>query len=179
MNGIDAVTIATGNDWRAVEAGAHAFAARSGQYSPLAVWRRGETGRGEPGVLVGRLELPMALGTVGGTLRVHPAARLSLQMLGVTGAGDLAQIASAVGLSNNLSAARARHGRHPARPHGPARPKRRRGGRGRGEHGGAGRADDRRGPGHHARGGPARPRCRTRRAGSRRHERRVAPRLVP
>ncbi len=107
LNGIDAVTIATGNDWRAVEAGAHAFAARSGHYSPLAVWRRGETTDGEPGILVGRLELPMALGTVGGTLRVHPAARLSLQMLGVTGAGDLAQIASAVGLSNNLSAVRA------------------------------------------------------------------------
>jgi hydroxymethylglutaryl-CoA reductase len=107
LNGIDAVTIATGNDWRAVEAGAHAFAARSGRYSPLAVWRRAETRPGEPGVLVGRLEMPMALGTVGGTLRVHPAARLSLQMLGVTGAGDLAQIASAVGLANNLSAVRA------------------------------------------------------------------------
>jgi len=104
MNGIDAVTIATGNDWRAVEAGAHAFAARSGHYAPLAVWRRGA---GSPGVLTGRLELPMALGTVGGTLRVHPAARLSLQMLGVTGAGDLAQIAAAVGLANNLSAVRA------------------------------------------------------------------------
>jgi hydroxymethylglutaryl-CoA reductase len=105
MNGIDAVTIATGNDWRAVEAGAHAYAARSGQYSPLVVWRRAE-GVG-PGVLVGRLEMPMALGTVGGTLRVHPAARLSLQMLGVTRSGDLAQIAAAVGLANNLSAVRA------------------------------------------------------------------------
>jgi hydroxymethylglutaryl-CoA reductase len=77
MNGIDAVVIATGNDWRAVEAGAHAYAARSGQYAPLAIWRR------EGNVLVGRLELPMSLGTVGGTLRVHPGARLSLQMLGI------------------------------------------------------------------------------------------------
>ena len=65
MNGVDAVTIATGNDWRAVEAGAHAFAARTGHYSPLATWRRSAQG-----VLVGRIELPMALGTVGGTLRV-------------------------------------------------------------------------------------------------------------
>jgi len=107
MNGIDAVTIATGNDWRAVEAGAHAFAARSGQYSPLVVWRRAEpTGEGE-GVLVGKLEMPMALGTVGGTLRVHPAARLSLQLLGVSSASELAKIAASVGLANNLSAVRA------------------------------------------------------------------------
>src|SRR5438270_12357931 len=83
MNGIDAVVIATGNDWRAVEAGAHAFAARSGKYSPLATWRR------EGGALVGRLEVPMALGTVGGTLRVHPAARLSLRMLGISDASEL------------------------------------------------------------------------------------------
>jgi hydroxymethylglutaryl-CoA reductase len=101
MNGVDAVTIATGNDWRAVEAGAHAFAARSGRYSPLSIWRR------EDDTLVGRLELPMAVGTVGGTLRVHRAARLSLRLLGVEGAGELAQIAAAVGLANNLSAVRA------------------------------------------------------------------------
>jgi hydroxymethylglutaryl-CoA reductase len=107
MNGIDAVTIATGNDWRAVEAGAHAYAARSGTYAPLAVWRREAPKDGVEGVLVGRLEMPMALGTVGGTLRVHPAARLSLQMLGVTAASDLAQIAACVGLANNLSAVRA------------------------------------------------------------------------
>jgi hydroxymethylglutaryl-CoA reductase len=111
MNGVDAVTIATGNDWRAVEAGAHAFAARGGTYAPLSTWRR-EPVRREHGVnaermLLGRLELPMALGTVGGTLRVHPAARLSLRMLGVTNAGELAQIAAAVGLANNLSAVRA------------------------------------------------------------------------
>jgi hydroxymethylglutaryl-CoA reductase len=101
MNGIDAVTMATGNDWRAVEAGAHAFAARSGRYSPLAVWRR----RGDD--LEGRLELPMALGTVGGTLRVHPAARLSLRILGVSDAQGLAAIAASIGLASNLAAVRA------------------------------------------------------------------------
>ncbi|HEY2367971.1 MAG TPA: hydroxymethylglutaryl-CoA reductase, degradative [Polyangiaceae bacterium] len=101
MNGVDAVVIATGNDWRAVEAGAHAFAARSGHYAPLATWR------GEGDALVGRIELPMALGTVGGTLRVHPAARLSLRLLGVTGAQDLAMIAASIGLASNLAAVRA------------------------------------------------------------------------
>ncbi len=101
MNGIDAVVIATGNDWRAVEAGAHAYAARSGRYQPLAVWSRdGDT-------LVGVVELPMALGTVGGTLRVHPAARLSLRLLAVTDAQELAGIAAAVGLASNLAAVRA------------------------------------------------------------------------
>jgi hydroxymethylglutaryl-CoA reductase len=101
MNGIDAVVIATGNDWRAVEAGAHAFAARSGRYAPLATWRR------DGDALVGRIELPLALGTVGGTLRVHPAARLSLRMLGITSSGELATIAAAVGLASNLAAVRA------------------------------------------------------------------------
>jgi hydroxymethylglutaryl-CoA reductase len=101
MNGIDAVVIATGNDWRAVEAGAHAFAARSGRYAPLAIWRR----KGES--IEGWLELPLALGTVGGTLRVHPAARLSLSMLGVSAAQELAAIAASVGLASNLAAVRA------------------------------------------------------------------------
>ncbi|NOU29239.1 MAG: hydroxymethylglutaryl-CoA reductase, degradative [Polyangiaceae bacterium] len=101
MNGIDAVTIATGNDWRAVEAGAHAFAARSGRYSPLATWRR------EGDVLVGKIELPMALGTVGGTLRVHPGARLSLRLLGTESASQLATVAAAMGLASNLAAVRA------------------------------------------------------------------------
>jgi hydroxymethylglutaryl-CoA reductase len=111
MNGVDAVVIATGNDWRAVEAGAHAFAARSGHYAPLATWR------GEGDALVGRIELPMALGTVGGTLRVHPAARLSLRLLGLdpakrerhetTSAQDLAMIAASIGLASNLAAVRA------------------------------------------------------------------------
>jgi hydroxymethylglutaryl-CoA reductase len=101
MNGVDAVVIATGNDWRAVEAGAHAYAARSGRYQPLAVWRR------DGDAVEGRLELPLALGTVGGTLRVHPAARLSLRMLGVTDAQQLAAIAASVGLASNLAAVRA------------------------------------------------------------------------
>jgi hydroxymethylglutaryl-CoA reductase len=101
MNGIDAVVIATGNDWRAVEAGAHAYAARTGSYQPLAVWRR------DGDRLEGRIELPLALGTVGGTLRVHPAARLSLRLLGVTDAQELAAIAASVGLASNLAALRA------------------------------------------------------------------------
>lgn len=101
MNGIDAVVIATGNDWRAVEAGAHAFAARSGQYRPLSIWRR------DGDALTGFLELPLALGTVGGTLRVHPSARLSLDVMGVTDAADLAAVAASVGLASNLAAVRA------------------------------------------------------------------------
>jgi len=101
MNGVDAVVIATGNDWRAVEAGAHAYATRTGHYRPLAVWRR------DAGELLGMLEMPLALGTVGGTLRVHPAARLSLRMLGVTDAQQLACIAASVGLASNLAAVRA------------------------------------------------------------------------
>jgi hydroxymethylglutaryl-CoA reductase len=101
MNGVDAVVIATGNDWRAVEAGAHAYATRTGRYTPLAVWRR------DGDELTGFLEMPLALGTVGGTLRVHPAARLSLRMLGVSDAQELAGIAGAVGLASNLAAVRA------------------------------------------------------------------------
>jgi len=101
MNGVDAVVVATGNDWRAVEAGAHAYAARSGRYAPLSIWRR------EGHDLVGKLELPLALGTVGGTLRVHPAARLSLRMLNIRSASELAAIAASIGLANNLAAVRA------------------------------------------------------------------------
>ncbi|MBX3204061.1 MAG: hydroxymethylglutaryl-CoA reductase, degradative [Labilithrix sp.] len=101
MNGVDAVVIATGNDWRAVEAGAHAFAARSGVYRPLSIWRR------DGDALTGFLELPLALGTVGGTLRVHPSARLSLDVMGVTEAADLAAVAASVGLASNLAAVRA------------------------------------------------------------------------
>ncbi|APS00318.1 hydroxymethylglutaryl-CoA reductase, degradative [Pajaroellobacter abortibovis] len=101
MNGIDAVVIATGNDWRAVEAGAHAFAARHGKYAPLSRWIR------EGGELVGFLELPLAVGTTGGTLRVHPIARLSLEMLGIQSASELAGIAASVGLASNLAALRA------------------------------------------------------------------------
>jgi hydroxymethylglutaryl-CoA reductase len=106
MNGIDAVCIATGNDWRAVEAGAHAFAARSGQYRPLAVWRKVAAEDGTPS-LEGSLELPLALGSVGGTLRVHPAARLALRLIGASGASEVAAVAASVGLASNLAAVRA------------------------------------------------------------------------
>jgi hydroxymethylglutaryl-CoA reductase len=101
MNGIDAVVIATGNDFRAVEAGAHAFAALSGRYRPLSVWRRDGLD------LVGELTLPLALGIVGGTLRVHPTARLALELLRVDSADELALVAASVGLASNLAALRA------------------------------------------------------------------------
>ena len=101
MNGVDAVVIATGNDWRGVEAGAHAFAAAEGRYRPLAVWRE------ENGELVGQLEMPMAVGTVGGTLHAHAGARLAQKMLGVTDAKELAMIIGSAGLASNLAALRA------------------------------------------------------------------------
>ncbi len=101
MNGIDAVVLATGNDFRAVEAGAHAYAARSGRYSPLSTWRK------DGQDLVGELELPLALGTVGGTLRVHPTAQLALRLCGVQSANELAMVAASVGLASNLAALRA------------------------------------------------------------------------
>jgi hydroxymethylglutaryl-CoA reductase len=101
MNGIDAVVLATGNDFRAVEAGAHAYAARRGRYAPLATWRR----KGE--ALLGELELPLALGIVGGTLRAHPTARLALRILGVVSANELSMVAASVGLASNLAALRA------------------------------------------------------------------------
>jgi hydroxymethylglutaryl-CoA reductase len=101
MNGIDAVAVATGNDYRAIEAGAHAYAARAGTYRPLATWSR------ECGRLKGELEMPLALGTVGGTIRVHRAARLALKVIGVESAGELAMVAASVGLASNLAALRA------------------------------------------------------------------------
>jgi hydroxymethylglutaryl-CoA reductase len=102
MNGIDAVVIATGNDWRAVEAGAHAYAARSGRYTSLSTW-----GNGADGALEGSLEMPMAVGIVGGATKVHPAAQAALQLMGVKTAADLAQIIVSVGLAQNLAALRA------------------------------------------------------------------------
>lgn len=105
MNGIDAVVLATCNDWRAVEAGAHAYAARDGRYAPLAIWRT-KTASGEA-FLEGSLELPLALGIVGGTLRVHAAARLALRLLDVASASELAMVAASVGLASNLAALRA------------------------------------------------------------------------
>ncbi len=102
MNGVDAVVIATGNDWRAIEAGAHAYAARSGRYTSLSTW-----GKDENGNLAGTLELPMAVGIVGGATRVHPAAKAALRMMDIQSARDLAGIIAAVGLAQNLAALRA------------------------------------------------------------------------
>ncbi|HLD92750.1 MAG TPA: hydroxymethylglutaryl-CoA reductase, degradative [Anaerolineales bacterium] len=102
MNGIDSVVIATGNDWRAVEAGAHAYAARSGRYSSLSNW-----GKDAKGNLVGSLELPMAVGIVGGATKVHPGAQAALKLMGVTTAAELAENIVSVGLAQNLAALRA------------------------------------------------------------------------
>jgi len=101
MNGIDAVLIATGNDWRAAEAGAHAYAARSGQYASLSRWWAEEDG-----ALCGELEMPMAAGIVGGATKVHPTAKACLAMLGVSSARELAEIIVSVGLAQNLAALR-------------------------------------------------------------------------
>jgi hydroxymethylglutaryl-CoA reductase len=102
MNGVDAVVIATGNDWRAVEAGAHAYAARDGRYTSLTRYWRNERGD-----LCGAIELPLALGVVGGATRVHPTAQVALKILGHPSARELAEIAAAVGLAQNLAAIRA------------------------------------------------------------------------
>lgn len=102
MNGIDPVVVATGNDWRAIEAGAHAYAARSGRYTSLTTWELATDGR-----LVGTLEMPMALGLVGGATKTHPLAQLSLKILGVQSAQELAEVTVAVGLAQNMAALRA------------------------------------------------------------------------
>lgn len=102
LNGIDPVLIATGNDWRAIEAGAHAYASRSGTYTSMSVWERDEEGN-----LVGTLELPLAVGIVGGATKVHPSAQAALKLLGVRTARELAEICVCVGLASNLAAMRA------------------------------------------------------------------------
>jgi len=102
MNGIDAVAIATGNDWRAIEAGAHAYAARGGRYTSLTTWEEDADGN-----LVGRIELPLAVGVVGGATKVHPTAKVALKILGVKSARELAEVMAAVGLAQNLAALRA------------------------------------------------------------------------
>lgn len=102
MNGVDAVVMATANDWRAIEAGAHAYAARSGRYTSLSTW-----GKDEQGNLLGTLEMPMAVGIVGGATRVHPAAQAAIRLMGVKTAGELAEIIVSVGLAQNLAALRA------------------------------------------------------------------------
>lgn len=102
MNGVDAVVIATGNDWRAVEAGAHAYAARSGRYTSLSTWSRDAQGN-----LAGFLKMPMAVGTVGGATRAHPTAQASLKLMKIKTARELAEIIVSVGLAQNLAALRA------------------------------------------------------------------------
>jgi len=102
MNGVDAVVLATGNDWRAIEAGAHAYAARSGRYTSLSTW-----GKDSEGNLVGTLEMPMAVGIIGGATKVHPAAKAAIQLMGVQTASELAEIIVSVGLAQNLAALRA------------------------------------------------------------------------
>jgi hydroxymethylglutaryl-CoA reductase len=102
MNGVDAVVIATGNDWRAIEAGAHAYAARSGRYTSLSTW-----GKDKDGNLVGTLEMPLAVGIVGGATRVHPAAQAAVRLMGVRTAAELAEIIVSVGLAQNMAALRA------------------------------------------------------------------------
>ena len=102
MNGIDPIIVATGNDWRAVEAGAHAYACRSGRYTSLTRWEKDRAG-----ALVGTIEMPMAVGLVGGATKTHPLARLALKILDVKSAQELGEIAVAVGLAQNLGAVRA------------------------------------------------------------------------
>ncbi len=102
MNGVIAVALATGQDTRALEAGAHAYAARNGRYKPLSVWEKDRNGD-----LVGYLEMPMAVGTIGGAVRVHPVAKIALKILGIKTAKELAEVMGAVGLAQNLAALRA------------------------------------------------------------------------
>lgn len=102
LNGVIGVINATMNDTRAIEAGAHAYAARSGTYSPLSKWRKDEEGN-----LVGELEMPMAIGTVGGATKMHPLAQVALKILDIEKAKELSEVAGAVGLAQNLAALRA------------------------------------------------------------------------
>lgn len=101
MNGIDPILIATGNDWRAVEAGVHAYAARSGQYSSITKWRY------QDGILKGKFIAPLVVGTVGGVTTLHPMAKTSMKMMGIHSSNDLSRICAAVGLAQNLGALRA------------------------------------------------------------------------
>ncbi|MFQ5405805.1 MAG: hydroxymethylglutaryl-CoA reductase, degradative [Candidatus Micrarchaeia archaeon] len=102
MNGIDALVVATGNDWRAIEAGAHSYAAITGKYLPLAKYSKNENND-----LIGEIELPMALGLVGGATKTHPVAKISVKILNVKTAKELSEIAAAVGLAQNFAALRA------------------------------------------------------------------------
>nr|WP_311198595.1 hypothetical protein [Jeotgalibaca sp. MA1X17-3] len=102
MNGIDAVVLASGNDWRAIEAGAHAYASKSGQYRGLSIWKKAENGD-----LIGKLTLPLPIGTVGGSISFHPGAKMTHQLLGNPDAETLEAIIVSVGLAQNFSAVRA------------------------------------------------------------------------
>jgi len=102
MNGVTAVVLATGNDTRAIEAGAHAYASRSGHYSPLTHWEKDTNGD-----LVGEIEIPMAVGLIGGATAIHPVAKIAVKILGVKSARELGETIAAVGLCQNLAALRA------------------------------------------------------------------------
>lgn len=102
MNGISAVVLATGNDTRAIESGAGAYASRSGQYSPLTTWEKDKDGN-----LVGTIEMPMAVGLVGGATKSHPTAQAAVKILGVETADELGEVIAALGLGQNLAALRA------------------------------------------------------------------------
>jgi len=102
LNGVIGVVIATGNDHRAIEAGAHAYAVKNGQYGPLSHWEKDSDGN-----LVGSIELPMAVGLIGGATKVHPTAKVAIKILGVKSANELGEIMTAVGLAQNLGALRA------------------------------------------------------------------------
>ena len=102
MNGIDSVVIATGNDWRAIEAGVHAYASLSGKYQPLTSWTKDEAGN-----LVGTITLPLPVGTVGGSISIHPGAQFGHELLGHPSAIELAGIIASIGLAQNLAAVRA------------------------------------------------------------------------
>jgi len=102
MNGVTAVCLATGNDTRAIEAGAHAYCARNGNYSPLTTWKKDKNGD-----LQGWIEIPIAAGVIGGITAVHPIAKVSLKILGVRSAKELGEVMASVGLAQNLAALRA------------------------------------------------------------------------
>jgi hydroxymethylglutaryl-CoA reductase len=111
MNGVDAVALAMGQDWRSIEAGAHAFASISGTYKPLVVWQRTESG------VHGELDMPMAVGTIGGSTRVHRGVRAAFELMGVRNAGELAIVMGAAGMASNLAALRALAGEGIQRGH--------------------------------------------------------------
>ena len=102
MNGIDAIVLASGNDWRAISAGAHAYASRSGQYRSLTTWKKSENGD-----LLGSLTLPLPIGAVGGSINFHPAAKMTKEILGYRSASELESIIASVGLAQNFSAIKA------------------------------------------------------------------------